>query len=60
MPTIDDHAVVLGASMGGLFAARVLTDTPATRQEVPQEPAWTCAAAAWFADLVRAGSRLTC
>ena len=26
MPKIGEHAVVLGASMGGLLAARVLTD----------------------------------
>ena len=51
MPVVGDHAVVLGASMGGLLAARVLADfyravtvvernvlpdTPDNRQGVPQ------------------------
>jgi 2-polyprenyl-6-methoxyphenol hydroxylase-like FAD-dependent oxidoreductase len=51
MPELGDHAVVLGASMGGLLAARVLADFfgtvtvverdvlpdgPAIRQGVPQ------------------------
>src|ERR1700712_1384109 len=51
MPMVGDHAVVLGASMGGLLTARVLADfyrtvtvverdvlpdTPTNRQGVPQ------------------------
>jgi alpha-beta hydrolase superfamily lysophospholipase len=27
MPEVGDHAVVVGASMGGLLAARVLADS---------------------------------
>jgi len=43
MTKIGEHAVVLGASMGGLFAARVLTDsyhrvTVVERDVLPTEP----------------------
>jgi 2-polyprenyl-6-methoxyphenol hydroxylase-like FAD-dependent oxidoreductase len=44
MKTVGDHAVVIGASMGGLLAARVLSDayervTVLERDELPSEPA---------------------
>src|ERR1700694_5040923 len=43
MPKIGEHAVVLGASMGGLLAARVLADffrtvTVIERDELPDDP----------------------
>jgi 2-polyprenyl-6-methoxyphenol hydroxylase-like FAD-dependent oxidoreductase len=43
MPKLGDHAVVLGASMGGLLAARVLADfyrnvTVIERDELPDDP----------------------
>ncbi len=43
MPVLGDHAVVLGASMGGLLAARVLADfyrtvTVIERDELPDDP----------------------
>lgn len=44
MPVLGEHAVVLGASMGGLLAARVLADsfrtvTVVDRDELPDDPA---------------------
>ena len=43
MPVLGDRAVVLGASMGGLLAARVLADffrtvTVIERDELPDDP----------------------
>jgi hypothetical protein len=38
MPTIGDHTVVLGASMGGLLAARVLADTHQQMTIVERDP----------------------
>jgi 2-polyprenyl-6-methoxyphenol hydroxylase-like FAD-dependent oxidoreductase len=43
MPVLGDHAVVSGASMGGLLAARVLADfygtvTVIDRDELPEDP----------------------
>lgn len=44
VPRIGEHAVVLGASMGGLLAARVLADfyqtvTVVERDTLPDDPA---------------------
>jgi len=44
MPVLGERAVVLGASMGGLLAARVLADffgtvTVVERDELPDDPA---------------------
>ena len=44
MPELGERAVVLGASMGGLLAARVLSDffrtvTVVERDALPDEPA---------------------
>src|SRR5262245_64782920 len=38
MPKIGDHAVVVGASMGGLFAARVLADSYRRVTVVERDP----------------------
>lgn len=43
MATLGDHAIVLGASMGGLLAARVLSDSYRTvtvveRDILPEDP----------------------
>ena len=43
MPVLGEHAVVLGASMGGLLAAAVLADhfqtvTVVDRDDLPDEP----------------------
>jgi len=43
MPVLGEHAVVSGASMGGLLAARVLADfygtvTVVDRDELPEDP----------------------
>jgi 2-polyprenyl-6-methoxyphenol hydroxylase-like FAD-dependent oxidoreductase len=43
MPVLGERAVVLGASMGGLLAARVLADffgtvTVVERDELPDDP----------------------
>src|SRR3954463_10917310 len=44
VPKLGEHAVVLGASMGGLLAARVLADfyrtvTVVDRDDLPDDPA---------------------
>jgi hypothetical protein len=44
MRKIDDHAVVLGASMGGLLAARVLADAYQRVTVVDRDPLLVCGA----------------